>query len=85
MNKIFYMIGVTTLLSTQGCGNAENIPKRYASPSDRANVPSNSIRVPSRYWDATDVTEIVLSDGTKCAVLIGAVSGAISCNWKQLK
>lgn len=29
-----------------------------------------------------DVQLVTLSDGTKCAVLIGMYKGAISCNWK---
>jgi hypothetical protein len=29
-----------------------------------------------------EVREISLSDGTKCAVLLGSNKGAISCDWK---
>jgi len=33
-------------------------------------------------WGDGQVKEVMLSDGTKCAVLIGFEKGAIDCNWK---
>ena len=32
-------------------------------------------------WGSGAVTEILLEDGTRCAVLIGGYKGGISCDW----
>lgn len=36
----------------------------------------------SNGWGAADIKLVSLSDGTRCAVLVGTYKGAISCNWK---
>lgn len=34
---------------------------------------------------SANVQEVVLSDGTRCAVLVGYQKGAISCDWNGSK
>ena len=32
-------------------------------------------------WGEADVKSVTLKDGTRCAVLIGAYKGGITCDW----
>ena len=34
-------------------------------------------------WGAAEIKLVTLSDGTKCATLIGYNKGSIHCNWKE--
>lgn len=45
-------------------------------------VLDEAIRISDGRNDGT-VQEIVLKDGTKCAVMVGYNKGAISCDWKH--
>lgn len=59
------------LLCLQGCGGAD--VKRNAD---------GSISIERGIAPDTEVVELTLSDGTKCAALIGNKRGALTCNWK---
>ena len=58
------------LLCLQGCGRAE---------VSKNNDGSTTI---TRGIGGAEVVELTLSDGTKCAALVGNSRGSLTCNWK---
>ena len=42
---------------------------------------STSATTVSDGWGSADVTLVTLRDGTRCATLVGAYKGGITCDW----
>ena len=59
------------LLCLHGCGGAEVKKNADGSTSIARGIAAD-----------IEVVELTLSDGTKCAALIGNRRGALTCNWK---
>lgn len=67
MKKIVILLA---LLALCGCGRTE-----VSKNPDGSTSISRGIR-------DTEVVELTLSDGTKCAALVGTRRGSLTCNWK---
>jgi hypothetical protein len=69
MKKLIVLVA----LVLAGCGAPPN-PKHYG----------NGIAVGGEGGSAS-IQEITLTDGTRCAILVGYEKGAISCDWNGSK